>query len=114
MKSLIGISGWLLFIGLCINFAANCGARWRMGPLGMPETMVGPDGLHYLDGAAIDPITLALHNSGYDQQVGWTLCAVFVLLLLFLISHVVKLRRVMLEYRELTGDDPHLSRHFPD
>jgi hypothetical protein len=108
MQFLASICGWLLFIGLCINFAANCGERWKIGPLGMPETLVGPDGLHYLDGAAIDPITLAVHNSGFEQQAGWTICGVLVLLLLFLASHIVKLRRMMREFHELAGKFPHL------
>jgi hypothetical protein len=110
MKSLIGISGWLLFIGLCINFAANCKERWRIGPLGMPETMVGPDGLHYLDGAEIDPVTLGLHEVGIEQEAEWALCAVLASVLLYLAYQFRKLRRTTRELDRLLQEKEALLR----
>ena len=66
--SLAGIAGWVLFVGLCINFLMDRGQHWKIGSLGMPEIVVGPDGMHYPDGAVIDPVTLSLHQSGMEQE----------------------------------------------
>jgi hypothetical protein len=108
--SLAGIAGWVLFVGLCINFLMDRGHHWKIGSLGMPEIVVGPDGMHYPDGAVIDPVTLSLHQSGMEQEVCLALCGVLVLALLYLVYHVRKLRRMKRELGRLLGKKDELLR----
>ena len=93
MRSLTSIGGWVLFAVLCISFAADCGQHWKIGRLGMPEALVGPDGMHYPDGAEIDPVTLGLHEAGIEQEAEWALCAVLASALLYVAYLFRKLRR---------------------
>jgi hypothetical protein len=110
MKSLYGISGWVLFIGLCISFAADCGQHWKIGRLGMPEVLVGPDGTHYPDGAEIDPVALGLHEAGIEQEAEWVICAVFASALLYTAYQVRKLRRATRELERLLQEKEELMR----
>jgi hypothetical protein len=105
MKSL---SGWVLFAVLCICFAADCGQHWKIGRLGMPEVLVGPDGTHYPDGAEIDPVTLGLHEAGIEQEAEWAICAVFASALLYAAYQVRKLRRMRRELDRLLQEKEEL------
>ena len=114
MRSLADICGWLLFIGLGISFAADCGEHWKIGRLGMPETLVGPDGIHYPDGAEIDPVTLDLHEAGIEQEAEWVMCAVLASVLLYWAYHVRKLRRMTRELDRLLQEKEELLREYSD
>ena len=68
MKSLIGISGWPIHRALH-QFRGIAEALETAGH----ARSVGRDGLHYLDGAEIDPVTLGLHEAGIEQEAEWAL-----------------------------------------
>jgi len=82
LSSKIGLS---LFAILVLNFACRYGSWWEFGSRdGMPSTLLAPDGQHLRDGSEIDPITLAVVRSGYEEEV--YLCALVIMAALVLLG----------------------------
>ena len=51
-----------LFVFCLVAFASDHGTRWRVGPLGMPETVPG---------SPTDPINAMIDASEHQQQIVW-------------------------------------------
>jgi len=105
MRFIAPVLGWLIFLGTGVQFLAGYGTRWEFGPYGFPVSLVASDGCHYLDGVAIDPITLALIRSGHEQDVGLALLVLLVIVVLWLCVELCKFHRLRAEYHEVFGRD---------
>lgn len=71
--------GWGIFLIAGVNNVRHYGTRWEIGSLGMPRSIVAPDGQHYADGTLIDPISMQLINSGCEELVFLGLVAFMVI-----------------------------------
>jgi len=59
----------VIIVALVGRFIALNGKQWEIGRFGMPRSLVGGDGNHYLDGTAIDPITLSMISHGCEEEM---------------------------------------------
>ena len=92
--------GWLLFLGLIGHCVASYGTRWTLGRYGMPTALIAPDGLHYLDGAEIDPINLALIEADCQEEFMLVMLGLLATLLTILFFDLRKLRRLQMSIEQ--------------
>jgi hypothetical protein len=81
MKILYTCLGPVVFTLLFINFICQYGSRWEFGRLAMPAVLLDASGTAYRDGTMIDPITLAIAQSGKEQEA-WIVAVGVVMALL--------------------------------
>ena len=110
---LCSLTGWAIFLAVLIGNAMQYGKRWEFGPHGFTRVLVAGDGKHYRDGTAIDPITLALHNSG--QEEAFQLAAIGIIAATgrhYFVYTVLRMQRQL----PRTATDPHekLGREPPE
>jgi hypothetical protein len=65
---LIPTLGWLFFIFVTMANIARFGTHWEFGRYGMPSSTLAADGRTYLDGTEVDPVSLAIARSGWEEE----------------------------------------------
>jgi hypothetical protein len=109
MKGILPWIGPLVFLGLVLNFAGQYGRCWQFGRYGMPSSLLRADG-KYLDGTEVDPLSLAIARSGWEEEgyLAW----LFVLAVLFG-ALVVRMRRLQREQADLFARQLRIARGMP-
>jgi hypothetical protein len=97
MSRLVDICGAGLLLGIFINLLAHHGTWWTLGPHGMPVSLVAEDGLHYLDGEPLDPVTLWMVQNDCEEEVWAGLFSFYAIMLLYIF---VKIRRAVNSIQE--------------
>ena len=64
MKWVWEVLGWVIFLGLLVNFGLQYGSRWECGRYMMPRTLMAADGVHHPNGEPIESVTLAIARGG--------------------------------------------------
>lgn len=121
MKAIVPLLGWALFLSCIVRFVGQYGTRWEFGRYCMPKTVIGPDGLHYLDGVEIPPFVLSLIEADKEEEmllVLWGGAGIALLLLaVFLVSTYRKQKRAaeeclqILEARSCNCQEPGVYEH---
>lgn len=66
---LIGFAGMSIFAYCIWGNLSHYGTRWECGRWYMPRTLFSPNGRTYADGEWIDPYSVALAKSGWEEEV---------------------------------------------
>lgn len=75
MKAIVPLVGWLVLAASIVGCLTKFNTHWQVGRYGMPHTVVAEDGWHYSSGTEIDPLTLAVVQSGYEEEIGLGMAA---------------------------------------
>jgi hypothetical protein len=97
MRMLLAWLGPLAMAALMMSCALGHGEGWTFGRLGMPATLLDADGKHYADGREVDPLSLAIARSGYEQEIWWAAVAVLVGLVAVLVLEMRRRHRLRLD-----------------
>ena len=104
MKFFAVFGGPIFILLLMLNQFRYYGTRWEIGSLGVPRSLVSPDGQTYADGTPVDAISGMINRSGMEEPF---LLAMFLLSVAMMIAAVrftlsnARLRRRISELRRM-------------
>ena len=86
----IGLIGVVIIVSVKVM---TYGTRWEFGPRGVPVSKLAEDGLHYSDGSAVNPLELALIQSGHEESTVLASFALYIFLATLIIRAYLMLKR---------------------
>lgn len=106
MKFLATFGGPIVMLLLILNQFCHYGTRWVIGSLGMPLSLVSPDGRTYADGTPVSAVSAMLIRSGLEEQLTLGLflfSAVVMTAAVWFGRNIDKTRRQVSEQQRLTA-----------
>lgn len=100
----------LFFLYVAVNGTLQYGTRWEFGRFGMPRTLIAEDGMHHLDGSPINPITLQLARSGYEEAYCLVMTGILVLIGVLYVRVMLVRQRLLREIEFYRSRTPGGSR----
>jgi hypothetical protein len=89
----------LVFLALAARQISMHGKEWKFGRYGIPVSILSPDGRAYADGKPIDPINLAIIQSGNEERAMGVALAVFGGAIIFCGVQIVQVHRITSDSR---------------